>query len=337
MKKLTVEQLKKNLAAGAFAPVYLFTGDDVFRKQAAAKQIIKILNPGEFNLTQNDCGQTKEIGEILTLANTMPAFADKRVIILNNIDKLTKNPLAALLEYLANPLDSTCLILFHNDYKKFKKDKALSAALNEDSAEVLFDELKGASLQKWMKENFAAKGLTVSSDTLFMLEELAGADLNALTMEIEKLSLLLDKREDKTVTEEDLLTSIGYSKEENPFALNNAILSLNKKEALKIVDNLLKAGEEPIAILNKISNPALKLFRIKRLSEAGMPSFQITAQAGLMPWESRLVALAKSLPPSAVMLKAIDKIIEADLGFKTSAIDNAGVVLKGLILSLLPY
>lgn len=337
MKKLTVEQLKKNLAAGAFAPVYLFTGDDVFRKQAAAKQIIKILNPGEFNLTQSDCQQTKELGEILTLANTMPAFADKRVIILNNIDKLTKNPLAALLEYLANPLDSTCLILFHNDYKKFKKDKALSAALNEDSAEVLFDELKGASLQKWMKENFAAKGLTVSSDTLFMLEELAGADLNALTMEIEKLSLLLDKREDKTVTEEDLLTSIGYSKEENPFALNNAILSLNKKEALKIVDNLLKAGEEPIAILNKISNPALKLFRIKRLSEAGMPSFQITAQAGLMPWESRLVALAKSLPPSAVMLKAIDKIIEADLGFKTSAIDNAGVVLKGLILSLLPY
>ena len=256
MKKLTVDQLKKNLAAGTFAPVYLFTGDDVFRKRAAAKKIIEILNPGEFNLTQSDCVQTKDIGEILTLANTMPAFADKRVIVLNNIDKLTKNPLAALLEYLANPLDSTCLVLHHNDYKKFKKDKALSAALSEESAEVLFDELKGASLQKWIKENFIAKGLNISSDTLFMLEELAGADLNALTMEIEKLSLLLDKREDKTVTEEDLLTSIGYSKEENPFALNNAILSLNKKEALKIVDNLLKAGEEPIAILNKISNPA---------------------------------------------------------------------------------
>ena len=337
MKKLTVEQLKKNLTAGTFAPVYLFTGDDVFRKQAAAKQIINVLNPGEFNLTQNDCQQTKGIGEILTLANTMPAFADKRVIILNNIDKLTKNPLAALLEYLANPLDSTCLILFHNDYKKFKKDKALSSALNEDSAEVLFDELKGASLQKWIKENFAAKGLIVNSDILVMLEELAGADLNALTMEIEKLSLLLAKREDKTVTEEDLLSSIGYSKEENPFALNNAILSLNKREALKIIDNLLKAGEEPIAILNKISNPAFKLFRIKRLSEAGVPSFQITTQAGLMPWESRLVALARSLPPSNVMLKAIDKIIEADFGFKTSSVDNAGVVLKGLILSLLPY
>ena len=336
MQKLTAEQLKKNLAANIIAPVYLFSGDDVFRKQAAAKQIISALKVDDFNLNTTDCAQTKDIGEILTLANTMPAFADKRVIVLNNIDKLTKNPLAALLNYLENPLNSTCLILCHNDYKKFKKDKALSSALNDDSAEVLFDELKGASLQKWIKENFTAKGLKVSNDILFMLEELAGADLNALTMEIEKLSLLLTKREDKTVTEEDLLSSIGYSKEENPFALNNAVLALNKREALKIIDNLLKAGEEPIAILNKISGPAIKLFRIKRLSEAGVPSFQITTQAGLMPWESRLVALARSLPPSTTMMKAIDKIIEADFNFKTSNVDNAGVTLKGLILSLLP-
>lgn len=336
MQKLTAEQLKKNIAQGNIAPVYLFSGDDVFRKRETIKQIIAALKVDEFNLTQEDCIQTKDIGEVLTLANTMPAFADRRVIVLNNIDKLTKNPLAALVNYLQNPLNSTCFILCHNDYKKFKKDKALTSALSGDSAEILFDELKGASLQKWLKENFAAKSLKINSDTLFMLEELVGADLNALTMEIEKLSLLLEKREDKTVTEEDLLSSIGYSKEENPFALNNAVLSLNKKEALKIIDNLLKAGEEPIAILNKISNPAMKLFRIKRLAEAGVPAFQITAAAGLMPWESRLVSVARNLPPSAVMLKAIDKIIDADLAFKTSTADNAGVILKGLILSLLP-
>ena len=336
MTKLTIDQLKKNIANMQVAPVYLFSGDDVFRKKEITKKIISTLKIDEFNLTQEDCQQSKEIGEILTLANTMPAFAERRVIVLNNIDKLTKNPLSALLNYLQNPLNTTCLILFHNDYKKFKKDKALTSSLNENSAEVIFEELKGAGLHKWIKENFTAKGLSIDNDTVFMLEELAGADLNALTMEIEKLSLLLAKREDKTVKEVDILSSIGYSKEENPFALNNAVLSLNKREALKIVDNLLKAGEEPIAILNKISNPAMKLFRIKRLAEAGVPSFQITSQAGLMPWESRLVALSRNLPPSTVMLKAIDKIIEADLAFKTSTADNAGIVLKGLILSLLP-
>ena len=336
MPKLTPEQLKKSIDKGEIAPVYLFSGDDVFRKQEITKQIISALKVDEFNLTQEDCQQTKDIGEILTLANTMPAFANKRAIILNNIDKLTKNPLAALVNYLQNPLSSTCLILFHNDYKKFKKDKSLTASLTEDSSEVLFEELKSASLQKWLKDKFTAKGLQVNTDTLMMLEELVGSDLNALTMEIEKLSLLLVKREDKTITEEDLLSSIGYSKEENPFALNNAILSLNKREALKIIDNLLKAGEEPIAILNKISNPAMKLFRIKRLAEAGVPSFQITSAAGLMPWESRLVSMARNLPPSTIMLRAIDKIIEADLAFKTSTADNAGVILKGLVLSLLP-
>lgn len=334
--KLNTAQLKKNLKEGLIAPVYLFSGDDVFRKQETVKQIIAALKVDDFNLNQTDCQQTKDIGEVLILANTMPAFADKRVIVINNIDKLTKNPLTALLNYLENPLASTCLVLLHNDYKKFKKDKALVSALSEDSAEVLFDELKGASLHKWIKDCFAEKGLKVSENIVFMLEEIAGADLTALTMEIEKLALLLIKREDKTVTEEDLLSSVGYSKEENPFALNNAVLSLNKREALKIIDNLLKSGEEPIAILNKISNPAMKLFRIKYLTEAGLSSFQITSQAGLMPWESRLIGLARSLPPSRILLRAIDKIIEADLAFKTSTADNAGVVLKGLILSLFP-
>lgn len=334
--KLTPAQLKKNLKDGLISPVYIFSGDDVFRKQETVKQIISSLKVDEFNFSQADCQQTKDIGEILTLANTMPVFADRRVIVLNNIDKLTKNPLNALLNYLGNPLSSTCLVLLHNDYKKFKKDKALVSSLSEDSAEVLFDELKGASLHKWIKDKFAEKDLIAEDNILFMLEEITGADLNALTMEIEKLSLLLSKREDKTVSEEDLLSSVGYSKEENPFALNNAVLSLNKKEALKIIDNLLKAGEEPIAVLVKISNPAMKLFRIKCLTEKGLSSFQITSAAGLMPWESRLVGLARNLPPSSVMLKAIDKIIEADLAFKTSSADNAGVILKGLILSLLP-
>ena len=119
MKKLTAEQLKKSIASGDIAPVYLFSGDDVFRKQEITKQIISALKIDEFNLTQEDCQQTKDIGEILTLANTMPAFANRRIIVLNNIDKLTKNPLAALVNYLQNPLNTTCLVLFHNDYKKF--------------------------------------------------------------------------------------------------------------------------------------------------------------------------------------------------------------------------
>ena len=93
MKKLTAEQLKKSISSGEFAPVYLFSGDDVFRKQEITKQIISTLKVDEFNLTQEDCQQTKDIGEVLTLANTMPAFAEKRAIVLNNIDKLTRTRL----------------------------------------------------------------------------------------------------------------------------------------------------------------------------------------------------------------------------------------------------
>ncbi len=45
------------------APVYLFSGDDVFRKKEITKKIISTLKIDEFNLTQEDCQQSKEIGE----------------------------------------------------------------------------------------------------------------------------------------------------------------------------------------------------------------------------------------------------------------------------------
>ena len=54
MTKLTIDQLKKNIANMQVAPVYLFSGDDVFRKKEITKKIISTLKIDEFNLTQED-------------------------------------------------------------------------------------------------------------------------------------------------------------------------------------------------------------------------------------------------------------------------------------------
>ena len=51
MKKLTAEQVKKAINAGEIAPVYLFSGDDVFRKQALTKQIISQILKEIINIT----------------------------------------------------------------------------------------------------------------------------------------------------------------------------------------------------------------------------------------------------------------------------------------------
>jgi len=57
--------------------------------------------------------------------------------------------------------------------------------------------------------------------------------------------------------------------------------------------------------------------------------------AGLLPWESRLIANARRFPPQAQFLVALNKMIEADGGFKSSANLDPKTTLKGIVLTLL--
>lgn len=335
MQKLTSAQLQKNIKAGEIAPVCLLTGEDIFRKLQTVKMIEAVLKPDDFNYVKEDGASAAPVlGEFLSLANTPPVFSVRRLMVLDNADKLKKNALEAFVQYLQNPLPSTCLVLLHNDAKKAKKDKNLEDALSINSVQSSFDELKGLNLANWVENAFKEKGLTTKPSALNLILETVGADLSVLSAEIEKLSLYFLNKETKTVGEEDILASIGLSKEENPFALSNALLDGKRALSLKLVDSMLRSGEEPISVLNKISSCAVKMLRIKKLTQAGFNVYEVVEKGGLMPWESKLASRAGDMPALKNLERALDKVIETDMSFKSSQITDSAVALKGLVLML---
>ncbi len=332
--KRTLTQIKKDIAAGVFAPVYFLTGDDIYSKKEFAQTVQKALNPDEFNFFREDASACN-MQELLMAANSAPVFSNTRLIILNNADKLRKNAVEALCGYLGNPMPSTCFIVNHNDAKKLKKDKALPQACAPECEVINFDPLTGAALSAWIQNKFKALSINVQQDALMMMEDIIGPDLVALNSEIEKLSLYIEGRADKTVNQDDVLASVGFSKEENPFALTNAVTDCDKATALKLIDNLLAAKEEPVSILNKISQPVIKMLKVKRLTAAGFSAQEVVRLGGLFPWEGRLVQRASYIPSAAALTRALNKIIEADMAFKTSQDTDAAIMLKGIILTAL--
>jgi DNA polymerase-3 subunit delta len=335
MPKVTTAKLEKDIKDGAVSPVYYFTGDDAYRKLEFVKQIKTAIAPDEFNFMKEDGGNA-DMGELISIANTAPVFSAKRMIVLNNADKIKKNSKAyTLLQgYLAAPLETTCLIVMHNDSKKSKKDKSFENACSDICAIVNFEPLESAQLAAWAAAKFKERGLKMDNDAFITLEDSAGSDLTALNTEIEKLSLYLEDREDKTVREADVLASIGFSKEENPFALSNAVLNCDKTLSLKLVTAMLESGEEPVGILNKISACVVKMLRIKRLSDAGLGQYDIISAAGLLPWEGKLVTRAGSYPGKKTLVKTLDKIIETDMALKSSTSSDPGIMIKGILLTL---
>ena len=330
-----LDKLKKDIAAGTLAPVYLFSGDNVYLKQEYVTKIKEALKPDDFNFLKEDASSCDMTG-LICLANTAPVFNQTRLIILNNADKFKKNSnaLKALCGYLQNPCLTTCLIVLHNDSKKSKKDKTLENSLSDLGVSIDFNDLKGVSLNAWINEKTKEAGFAFEQEALFTLVDLTGGNMQAINSELEKLFLYKQTSASKKITQTEVLQSIGFNKEENPYALSNAIMDGNKTVALQAVDNMLKEGQTPVSLLSQISACTVKMLRIKRLSNAGLSSGEIIDFAGLFPWEGRLVAKAYSMPSEQALIRTLDRIIEADMNFKSSTLNDPSIVLKGILLSL---
>lgn len=332
MPKSTVSKLQQALAKAILSPVYLLTGEDLFRKQEIIKKITAVVQPDDFNIYSSSADKA-DLSEALALANTAPVFSNRRLVILTGIEKLRKDPKEAVIRYLQNPLETSVFILTHDDSKKFKTEKTLSAVAAEHGELVNFDELKREDLATWVRERLKENGLTGEFEAVETLCEAVGGDLNALSQEIEKLALYTADRENKNISKSDVLAGVGFSKEENPFDLSNAVQYLNKNKAMALADKLLDSGEEPVGVLGKISYPIQKMARIKRMSNASMAPAEITRAAGLMFWETALVNNARNFPSEDIFLKTLDRIIETDKAFKTSTVADPKTAIKGILMT----
>ena len=334
MPKVAAEKLQEELAKNKVAPVYLLTGEDTYRKQEIIQKIRSVLQPDDFNFYSSSADKA-DLAEVIVLANTAPVFSATRMLVLTGIEKLRKESKEALLRYVQDPLSTTTLVLTHNDSKKIKTERALTEACAAAGRVAGFDELKQAELNLWVRRKLEARGLRAAAEAVDLLCQSVGGELAALENELEKLYLYVQGRPDPTITKDDVLACIGFNKEENPFELSNALVACDKKKALKLVDKLLDSGEEPVAVLSKMTYPILKMARIKRMSEDGMNADDIVPAAGLFPWEKRLVGMARNYPSQKQFLTTLNKMIEADAGFKSGVAGDPKITLKGILLTLL--
>lgn len=328
---MDINTLEKRISALDFSPVYIFTGEDVFRKNLLTKKIESALAVDDFNVNKEDCSRI-DMDAVLTAANTAPVFNAQRLIILKQVDKLRAgtNAKSALAAYISNPLPSTVMILHFNDAKKWKTEKELKVS---SAVTVDFAELKGPQLNAWISAKMKEKNLSADFAAVDLLAQTVGGDMAALEMEIEKLSLYKTGSDGK-VTNADILACVGFNKEENPFALSNAVMDLDKNTSLKLISSMLASGEEPVGMLNKISACVIKMARIKRLVNRKVPPSEIPQKAGLMFWEGRLAERARAFPSEDALLRTLDKVIEADTLLKSSSGQDPAVLLRGLILTM---
>jgi len=221
-----------------------------------------------------------------------------------------------LVGYVKRLPPTTELVLVDGELKA--QNRLLSALLPLAEAKA-FPAFKDEALRLWVQSRVKDSGGTITIGAMNALVALVGADLWAMSSEIDKL---LAYSEGQHITEEDVNQAVSYVRETDIFTLVDAILEGRREIAQQWLQQLLQSGAGPPYILVMITR---QLRLITAAKELGGDLFRPEVRAGLE--QPNDISLQKALRQAKAYTKeriraAYHKVVETDVDIKSGKYDD---------------
>ena len=261
-----------------FSPLYLIVGKDSFECKEAIQLLKRFLIPPE----QKDMafkvweGTQADPKELLTDLYSQSFFVEKRVILVNQVEKLKKNILEELEKYVKKISRSQYLILSTtalsrqtNFYKLIEKEGII----------LEFVELKPWEKEKsvidWVGKQAVAQRKLMSYQLCQKFVRQVGMEQPAVANELEKLFCFIGKRQE--VTEQDIEQINTVVASSSVWQLGEAIFCGDAHLALKTIKGLLQDGSSLLPLLRQMRSQFVTAYQLCLLLLQGkQPSEIIT-------------------------------------------------------------
>ena len=216
-----------SIAEKKLQPVYFLMGDEPYYIDKVADAFSKnVLSAEEQEFNQVVLyGKDITTAQIIAEAKQFPFGSEKRVVIIKEAQHLTN--IEILDSYLDAVQPSTILVIC---YKGKSVDKRKKFGKTLDSKCVVFESKKlyENKIPEWINTYVNENGFNIDNSASAVLAEYLGADLSKITNELDKLMLVVNKKEQ--ITTKLIEYHIGISKDYNVFELQNA---LGKRQVVK--------------------------------------------------------------------------------------------------------
>ncbi len=250
--KLSYFQFMRGLKSGPgdwaqkVGKLYHLTGEEDFLKEEVWKKLASALVPREMKDFNLELLYGGEIGadHIIDKVSTVPINAERRVVVVFDVHKLSPFSRDMLLSFLPRLPDSVCLILLSpkvNLQTKFYK------ALSELATTVEFRKLWEDRVEDWIVNRAKEQGKRIERDAARILLDSVGTDLASLASEIEKLLIYVGER--GAITQSDVEAAVGPSRTHSVFQLIDSIGERDCNRSLSILNGLISSGEKPGGII----------------------------------------------------------------------------------------
>jgi DNA polymerase-3 subunit delta len=267
-------------------------------------------------------GKGINVNEIIDLAETLPFFAERRLIILEDTG-LFKSAAAELADYIKDMPDTTSMIFIESEVDKRNK---LYKAVQSKGRVVELGRQDESTLLRWVAGNVKRENKQISENTVRHFLAKVGTDMENIQKELEKLfCYTMDK---ESITSEDVDTICTTQITNQIFDMVNAVADKNQKKALEYYYDLLALKEPPMRILFLLVRQFKLLLEVKTMDKQGYARKEIAEKAGINPFVvGKYQAQAKAFSGSELR-KIMEDAVETEESVKTGVLsDTLGVEL----------
>jgi len=312
-----MQQLIQDLKNQSYKSMYLLYGEeDYLRKQYRDKLKAALTAPDDTMNYHYYEGKDINVGEIIDLAETMPFFADRRVIILEN-SGLCKSGGDALAEYLKQPAESVVIILVESQIDKRSR---LFKTVKDKGRACEFVPQNEQTLKKWIASLAKQDNRKISEQTAEFFLEKTGTDMANIRTEWEKLICYTMGKE--IIEKEDVDVICTQRVSNRIFDMVAAIAEKRQQEALDMYHDLLTLKEPPMGILALISRQFNLMLQVKELQQKGMGGRQIADKVGLAPFIVQKYERQASRFKMKELREALNACVEADEAVKMGRLND---------------
>ena len=274
-----MKNLNEDLKSGQFKQVYLLYGEEAYLKKQYKARFIKAMLP-EGDTMNYACyeGKNTDIREVIDLAETLPFFAERRLIVFEDTG-FFKSSGGDLADYIGEMPDTTYFIFIENEVDKRSKLYKAVKAKGYIAELGIQDE---STLRRWIQGLAAKEGRQMEpADITYFLNKV-GTDMENITKELEKLFCYAIDRDKLTGEDIDAVCTTQITN--HIFEMVNAVAAKQQRRALDLYYDLLALKEPPMRILFLLIREYRMLFQVKALMQQGCTKKEIAARAGIHPF-----------------------------------------------------
>ena len=312
-----MKNIQADIKSGNFKQAYLLYGEEAYLKQQYKHNLVKALNPDGDTMNFNHYeGKGVDVKQLIDLCETMPFFADRRVILLEDTG-FFKNKSEELADYMKELPDYLCMVFVESEVdKRNRMYKAVKAC--GTIAEFARQDEK--TLMRWAAGILGKAGKKITQRDMELLLTKTGTDMGNLRMELEKLICYTEGRD--VVTAEDIEEICTTQTTNRIFDMVRAVTEKNQKRALDLYYDLLTLKEPPMRILFLLAKQYRQLLQVKQFAEAGLAQQEMASKLGVPSFAVRNIASCARAYTISELEQAIKDFVDAEESVKTGRLED---------------